>query len=211
MARTDPIPYLDVPRFEKLEDFIQWYTEREKLLDEWRKNIVYGVPLLDADFLDMEYQYPIYPLGSRANFRSNSDGAIEAVFCQFDGMVGADIGGPVGFVLSDAETVNWLVTNDFSESAKNRVVGLLPMSFLPTNAYFGWVITRGANIQALAIKAAETNTGESFLCWSGDNEVSSAAVTADTDIFARQYCEANRTSVEGYDAGELFVCTPYGG
>ena len=183
----------------------RWLQEQNREVRELIMQLVFGNPILPIEYIYVNPTEQIYPLGSKAHFKHDLYGMIDAVFCKYSGMVGTVAGNPVGF-LSAAGSHNWTVTNDFSASNTKHIVGISATPIVPADNTYGWVIQRGTNLRRINIRAGETNNSGDEVGWSGDGEVSSdAAATAGLRIFARQTVAGSRTSAVGYAAGELYI------
>lgn len=106
-----------------------------------------------------------YNRGSLGKFYHPIYGIIQARYCQFDDMIDSNwLGAPIGLNLSKSP-VNWTVTNDFSKSAADAVIGVGGCWIIPPSGSFGWVIVDGVNIQKLALRADQPLAQLTSFAW----------------------------------------------
>lgn len=90
-----------------------------------------------------------FNVGAVGKFYHPNYGIIHARYCRFGEMLDTeDLGAPLGLVASSGQ-VAWRVTNDFSKSAADLVIGVGGFYVLPPLDSYGWVIVNGPNIQSL--------------------------------------------------------------
>lgn len=113
----------------------------------------------------------LYTLGSLGRFYHESLGLILARYVQFtDWVETPEISAPVG-IRASAQTVDWVVTNDFTKSNEDLVVGITFLSAAPTDGYFGWVVFEGANLYPLSRDGGDAPSSAAPLTWSDTGKV----------------------------------------
>lgn len=117
---------------------------------------------------------PRYNVGSLGRFYHKEFGVIQARYCKFSRMRETEwLGAPLGLI-GDADPLNWVVTNDFSISSPDSVIGIGGFYVLPPEGTYGWVIVSGVNIQGLGLrKRTPVKQGDRFV-WSANDRVTTA-------------------------------------
>lgn len=117
-----------------------------------------------------------FTLGSTGRFYHEDYGLIQARYVKFGPMIDTGIRcAPVGLMQINQD-LNWVVTNDFTRSHKDLVVGLLSTYELPEQDDYGWVICDGPNLLEIDnTDSIDSKRGETF-SWSGTNKVSNRSV-----------------------------------
>jgi hypothetical protein len=141
-----------------------------------------------------------YRLGSVGRFYHETYGIIQARYVQFKDMV--DVGTPhcpVG-LFRTATGLDWVVTNDYSKSSGDLVVGIACPWTLAANNDFGWVIVDGPNLQQIRNLSTTQSLGEA-LVWADDGALSN---TASGKVVARR---VGKTDITRLPAGALWVRT----
>jgi len=115
----------------------------------------------------------LYTLGSLGRFYHDSYGIILARYCKFTQWTASDfVCCPVGRLAAD-EAVSWTVTNDFTLSGPDKVLGILGSRTAPNEGEYGWVLTQGANHFAIQIPDGTAGIEKgTALVWSGTGRIS---------------------------------------
>lgn len=126
-----------------------------------------------------------YNLGSIGRFYHPDYGIIQARYVRLTETVpvGDWPGQPVGY-LSNGNGLDWAVTNDFSKSGPNQVVGFLATRESLRDGAFTWVIVEGVNTHSIQLDQDSVVAKGDGMVWSGTGKASS---TKGGVIFARTW------------------------
>lgn len=116
-----------------------------------------------------------YNVGSLGRFYHPTYGVIHARYCRISGMRNTEwLGAPVG-IRTDGDPLKWAVTNDFTKSTPDLVVGLGGWYVLPPDDSYGWVIVNGVNIQAVAMRKRTNIAQFDKFVWGANDRIADAA------------------------------------
>lgn len=150
-------------------------AEQQRVLREQHNFTQAGDSTFDYGLLLKAHPTRQFTLGSLGRFYHDDYGLILARYCEFSGMVeGSKQGQPVGR-LKTSTLVDWKVTNNFSKSGADLVLGLCCIATIPASGSFGWVVTQGANPVSLEADSAAVPPQDAPYSWVTDGTVGLAA------------------------------------
>lgn len=153
-----------------LHDFL---TEQTAQVRQTHDTNQAGDSTVPWEFLTKIGSQRLYTLGSMGKFYHDDFGIVLARYCQFSKIKTPQwLNGPVG-LLTKSDAVDWQVTNDFTLSTPDAVVGILCSYTAPAQGDYGWVLTQGANIIPLLLQAnVKTLDKQQAFVWSDFEKVS---------------------------------------
>jgi hypothetical protein len=173
---TDPAelnPYRpDIPVEIEDQSRVLYYFMREQAetLRKQHNLIQMGDTTYPWDVLTEFDLSPRWTLGAVGRFYHASYGLIQARYVKFDHITDTIwFGSPAGSLLV-AESVDWVVTNDFTKSGADLVQGIIGGYRLPLDGEYGWLIINGVNPQELQI--LDTYAHGDSIIWSATGVVS---------------------------------------
>jgi hypothetical protein len=141
-----------------------------------------------------------YKLGAVGRFYHEDYGIINARYVQFMDMVAVTTPQcPVG-LFHKADSLEWVVTNDYSKSHPDLVVGISAPWTLAPNSNYGWVIVDGPILQQVVNNSTTFGIGEAF-AWDASGSVSNSAAGK---IVGRRVA---KTDITRLPAGSMWVRT----
>jgi hypothetical protein len=153
----------------------RFLREQTEILRQQHNKTQAGDSTFPWELLTRNSDLKQYNLGSLGRFFHPLYGVIHARYVKFSTWVDTPAPTtPVG-LLAGAESQDWVVTNDFSLSRSDLVLGVVFVQNVPALGTFGWVVTEGANplaVQALGIPA---RVNEPYT-WAGDGFLQAGGV-----------------------------------
>lgn len=126
--------------------------EQQRIIREQHNKTQAGDTTFDFGLLLKPTPKQLYTLGSIGRFYHPDFGILIARYVQFKDMVETDYQGcPVGRLIYNSDTVDWLVTNDFEKSGPEHAEGMTFLSEVPADGYYGWMVTQGANLTFVGV------------------------------------------------------------
>jgi hypothetical protein len=118
----------------------------------------------------------LYTPGSCGRFVHDTYGMIGAVYVQYHKpQVGVWSGAPIGFAKTN-RPFSWMATNDIGISRRADVIGLQAGYTTPTTGQYGWVITRGINIQSIECVGQTKPQVHDSVYWFANGTITNATV-----------------------------------
>lgn len=193
-------PYVPDSVVDLSADLHQYLQEQASILRETYDRQTNGVSYRPVADLTAIYTEEVFPLGTQAEFFSDEQGQVLAIFCQFADMDSNYAGAPVGTV--QGATSKYRVTNRLNRSTNRNVIGLLPQDSVPDNDQFAWVVVQGPNLQPVRVLPNDTNIMGAELGWGATGFLTSNVVGA---VIATQVVDQNRDGANPYEAGEIDI------
>lgn len=158
-------PYQNLPPKEpgQLYDFLQRQAES---LREQHNTTQAGDSAFPWQLCTNVDSDPQYTAGSLGRFLHPEYGILHCRYVQFALAAPTWSGAPIGLAM-DGKPFGWRATNDISQSASDKIIGLGASYQTPKDAQYGWVIVSGANIQSITVNESVA-VGDS-VAWIGTN------------------------------------------
>lgn len=145
----------------------EFMREQAEILREQHNLTQAGDSTFSWEILTTVDLSPRYNLGVVGRFYHPTYGIIHARYCRFASMLeSAWLGGPLGLLKNRP---GFTVTNDFSKSHPDFVIGVGGFYVAPPPESLGWVIIFGANIQSIPLAGEAAKF--SLLSWTGFQQV----------------------------------------
>jgi uncharacterized protein YceH (UPF0502 family) len=155
----------DVPTPASDQILFHMMREQTEQLRQQHEKTQAGDTTMPWEFLTRLSTDRLFTLGSQGRFYHDSYGMIVARYVKFTKMIPATfLNSPVGR-LATAESIDWIVTNDFSRSGSDLAAGILAAYELPAEGEFGWIITCGANHTNLKLRTNRIPVQNDDLVW----------------------------------------------
>jgi hypothetical protein len=156
------------------EDFYDFFEENQQILREQHNITQVGDTTFPFQLMINAHDNQLYKLGAVGRFYHEDYGVILARYVQFSEFVtGTSAHSPVG-LFKKKDVLEWVVTNDFSLSHPDLVIGVAAPFAVPREGQFGWVIVDGPNLQQVQNTSTTAALGESF-AWSATGAISNSA------------------------------------
>jgi len=174
-------------------------TEQQRIIREQHNKAQAGDSTFDYGLLLKGETTKQFTLGSLGRFYHPDYGLLMARYVQFSQCVDSVVQGcPVGR-LAKAVGVDWKVTNDYSKSGADLVLGVCFAAETPKEGSFGWAVVMGANLTQIGTNTAQVAAQNTEYSWSGLGELGTGVAGR---IVARSWGKAIRS---GIAAGQIFV------
>lgn len=155
------------------DDFYDFFEENQQILREQHNITQTGDTTFPYQLIIGAHDNQLYKLGSIGRFYHEDYGVALARYVQFDNMMDVDTPScPVG-LFKKAEQLEWVVTNDFTQSNADLVVGISAPFTTPVNKQYGWVVVDGPIYQPVKNTSTTVALGESFV-WDASGSVSNS-------------------------------------
>lgn len=152
------------------DDYYDFTEENQQILREQHNITQAGDTTFPYQLVIQAHDNKLYKLGSIGRFYHEDYGVSLARYVQFESMTTVEVAScPVG-LFKKAKSLEWKVTNDFSLSDPDLVVGVSAAYVTPKNDQYGWVLINGASLQPIKNTSTTAEIGESF-AWSASGEI----------------------------------------
>lgn len=168
VERNPYAPRLPVEQVEQQEVL----SEQQRIIREQHNKTQAGDTTFDYGLLLKNYPNREFTLGSLGRFYHEDHGLILARYCKFKSMLATNAQGvPVGRLLTSVG-VDWVVTNDYSKSGRDLVLGLCCVAEVPADETYGWIVTHGCNPVSMGNASAVLAAQNAPYSWSATGKVS---------------------------------------
>lgn len=174
-------------------------SEQQRIIREQHNKSQAGDTTFDYGLLLKYETTQQFTLGSLGRFYHPEYGLIMARYVQFTQCVDSVVQGqPVGRP-KKATTVDWQVTNDYSKSGRDLVMGVTFLASTPEEGSFGWMVVMGANPTQIGSNSAVVPAQDAEYSWSGLGEL---GLNVEGKIVARGWGKPNRSGIQ---PGQIFI------
>lgn len=145
--------------------------EQQRTLRDQHNRTQAGDTTFDYGLLLKGTPNQLYTPGSVGRFYHDRFGLIIARYVQFQDCVETlTQGAPVGY-FATSPSVDWVVTNDYTKSGPDFVLGVMCLKDVPADGTYGWVVTEGTVPVPMHQTLGITPAPETPYGWSGTGTV----------------------------------------
>jgi hypothetical protein len=156
------------------DDYYDFYEENQNIHRQQHNITQMGDTTFPYQLFLKTHDDKQFTLGAVGRFYHEDFGIIQCRYVKFDEMATVPFAqSPVG-LFNKNQLLDWTVTNDFTLSHPDLVIGISAAFTTPVNGTYGWVIVDGPNLQRLQNDSETAATGEAF-AWSQTGAISNAA------------------------------------